>query len=77
MGQVVSVRTHLTVDQGSTTFSVLIPVSTSFPASRHRFTLGITTMHKLTLAPGLDRGQRDDYSTTPLHGTASDIIVPL
>jgi hypothetical protein len=78
LGQVVTVRIHLTVDSGSTTFSVLIPrvnLVPGQPAPIH--TEGITTIHRLSLAAGLDRGQLDHYSVTPLHGTASDIIVPL
>jgi hypothetical protein len=78
LGQVVTVRIHLTVDQGSTTFSVLIPRVNLVPGQPTPIhTEGITTIHRLSLAPGLDRGQLDHYSVTPLHGSASDIIVPL
>jgi len=78
LGQVVTVRIHLTVDSGSTTFSLLVPrvnLVPGQPAPIH--TEGITAIHRLSLAPGLNHGQLDQYSVTPLHGTASDIIVPL
>jgi len=78
LGQVVSVRIRMTVDSGSTTFSVLVPrvnLVPGQPASIH--TEGITAIHRLSLAPGLNHGQLDQYSVMPLHGTASVIIVPL
>ncbi len=78
LGQIVSVRIRMTIDTGSTTFSVLIPrvnLVPGQPATIH--TEGITAIHRLTLAPGLNHGQLDQYSVTPLHGTASDVIVPL
>jgi hypothetical protein len=78
LGQVVSVRIHLTIDQGSTTFSVLVPRVNLVPGQpAHIQTEGITTLHRLSLAPGLNHGQLDQYSVTPLRGTASVIIVPL
>lgn len=78
LGQIVSVRIRLTVDSGSTTFSVLVPrvnLVPGQPAPVH--TEGITAIHRLSLVPGLNHGQQDQYSVTPLHGTASDVIVPL
>jgi hypothetical protein len=78
LGQVVTVRIRMTVDSGSTTFSVLVPrvnLVPGQPAPVH--TEGITAIHRLSLVPGLNQGQQDQYSVTPLHGTASDIIVPL
>ena len=78
LGQIVSVRIRLTVDSGSTTFSVLVPrvnLVPGQPAPVH--TEGITAIHRLSLVPGLNQGQQDQYSVTPLHGTASDVIVPL
>jgi hypothetical protein len=78
LGQVVTVRIRMTVDSGSTTFSVLVPrvnLVPGQPAPVH--TEGITAIHRLSLAPGLNHGQLDQYSVTPLHGTASVIIVPL
>jgi hypothetical protein len=80
LGAVVSVTLHLTVDAGSTTFSVLLP-AVNLPdqpgASAPVSTDGITTRHKLSLVAALGRGQREHYRVTPLAGTASNVIVPL
>jgi hypothetical protein len=78
LGDVVSVVIRRTIDSGSTTFSLLVPnvnIVAGQQAAIH--TEGITAIHRLSLAPGLDQGQRDQYSVTPLEGTASDVIVPL
>ena len=79
LGTVVSVRTVLTIDTGSTTFSLLIPdvqlpsASTSIPIS----TDGITTMHRFSVIPQFNHGQREFYSITPLTGTASHVLFAL
>jgi len=76
LGSVVSVTLHLTVDVGSTSFSVLVPPVTvsgiggSAPVS----TDGITTIHKMPFAPPLNLGQRDLYQVTRLSGFANHII---
>jgi hypothetical protein len=78
LGAVVSVVIRLTPDAGSTTFSLLVPrvsLIASQPAAIH--TDGITAIHRLSLAPGLNHGQQDQYSVTSLQGTASNVIVPL
>jgi hypothetical protein len=78
LGQIVSVVLRLTPDSGSTTFSLMVPRVNLIPGQpTHIHTDGITTIHRLALAPGLLHGQLDHYSVTPLHGTASDIIVPV
>jgi hypothetical protein len=80
LGIVVSVTLALTVDSGSTTFSVLIPKVTLVAgpgASAPICTLGITTVHRLSLVPQLNLGQDELYTVTHLTGTASDIIIPL
>ena len=78
LGDVVSVVISRTVDLGSTTFSLLVPnVNIVVGQQAVIHTEGITAIHRLSLAPDLDQGQRDQYSVTPLEGTASDIIVPL
>ena len=80
LGVIVSVTLQLTVDAGSTTFSVLLP-AVNLPdqtgASAPIRTDGVTTRHSFSLAPVLDRGQRDHYRITPLRGTAASVIVPL
>ena len=78
LGQIVSVSIRQTPDFGSTTFSLLVPrvnLNANQPAPIH--TEGITAIHKFSIAPGLDHGQRDVYKVTQLRGTASAAIVPL
>jgi hypothetical protein len=70
----------LTVDSGSTTFSVLIPKTTlhsTLGASTQIQTEGITTVHRFGLAPVFNLGQDELYTVTPLRGTASNLIIPL
>jgi hypothetical protein len=73
VGKVVSVSTHITVDSGSASFTILIPKSmlakgqVSIPIK----TVGITTIHRSSVLPVLNGGQRDLYVTTFLSGTAS------
>lgn len=80
MGTVVSVTLVLTPDSGSTTFSVLLP---QVNLDNHRGssvavnTDGITTHHRFSLVPQLLRGQLERYHVTPMHGTASLVIIPL
>lgn len=73
LGTVVSVTLVLTVDMGSTTFSLLIP-QVQLPeqpdASVFIQTEGITTAHRLFL--GLIGGaQQETYTVTALYGTAA------
>ena len=78
LGTVVSVTLLMTVDTGSTTFSVLLPpvnLPNQLGASVPIYTDGITTAHHLF--PVLNQGQRARYTVTPLRGTASNVIVPL
>ncbi len=80
IGSIVSVTLILTVDSGSTTFSVLIPKTTlqSAPgSSAHIRTEGITTVHRFSILPAALLGQDELYAVTALHGTASDVIIPL
>jgi hypothetical protein len=78
LGQIVSVRIHVTVDAGSTTFSVVIPwvnLIAGQPTPVH--TEGITGVHRFSLVPSVNQGQQDIYTVTRLHGTASNVIAPL
>jgi hypothetical protein len=73
-GTLVTVTIVRTVDAGSTSFSVVVPrmnidAGTPSPLS----TVGITTIHRFSLVPALDRGQLDTYSVTRLHGTAQAV----
>jgi len=74
LGTLVSVTLRMTVDTGSTGFSVFIPrmripQGTSAPVH----TDGITTVHRLTIPPLLSQGQLDTYSTMALQGTAQAV----
>ena len=76
MGTLVSVTTRMTVDTGSTTFTLLVPTvnlaSESSLAQIH--TYGIATVHKFSVVPAANRGQRELYTTMELSGTASLVL---
>jgi hypothetical protein len=72
----VSVTLQLTVDSGSTTFTLLLPrVNLPGPPALPAFvpvvTDGISTVHHLSLVPGLQHGQQDFYTVTRMTGTAA------
>jgi hypothetical protein len=72
LGMLVSVTLMLTVDSGSTTFSLMIPrVNLPGEQSVPISTDGITTVHRFSLIPVLNQGQRDFYTVTRLSGSAS------
>jgi hypothetical protein len=73
-GTLVSVTTIMTVDTGSTTFSLLIPRVTvqNWQHAQIR-TFGITTRHRLTIDTPA-HGQLDTYQIHPLTGTASFVV---
>lgn len=75
IGVLVTVRTHMTTDAGSTTFTLLLPIvrlEGSSPAQVH--TYGITTAHKFSVLPTMNLGQIESYTTTELSGTAELVI---
>jgi hypothetical protein len=73
-GTVVSVVILLTVDSGSTTFSVLIPrVNLRFSDSAAITTYGITALHKFSII-GLPNGQQDFYTAHQMQGTAAFVV---
>jgi hypothetical protein len=76
IGSVVTVTIRRTVDAGSTSFSVLIPtvnlVGPGQPAPIS--TEGITTVHRFSIIPALNRGQTELYTFTPLIGTAEQVL---
>ena len=77
LGTLVSVTLVLTVDTGSTTFTVLLPrvnivsqgPSTSVPVS----TEGIRTVHAGPLGPPFGHGQEEFYTLISLTGTATHV----
>lgn len=78
IGQLVSVLLHVTVDSGSTEFSVLLP-TVNLGASKHATiqTEGITTIHRFSIVPISLQGQTELYTFTHLTGTAENAIIPL
>jgi len=75
IGTLVTVTTFLTVDSGSTTFTVLIPtVNLRSSDSVAIWTDGIATVHRfLVVGPPL-QGQTEIYTVYPLSGTASFVV---
>ena len=76
LGTLVSVTLRITVDSGSTSFTLLLPrvnlpAPPAQPAAVPVKTDGITTVHHLSLVPAFQRGQQDTYVVTPLTGTAA------
>lgn len=72
LGAIVSVTLVMTVDTGSTTFSVLVPgvQLPQDPSSVSIHTDGITTIHRVFVAL-IGHPQSETYTVTPLHGTAA------
>jgi len=74
IGTLVTVTIFLTVDSGSTTFSILIPVvnlrtSDSAPIT----TYGITTLHRFSII-GPPQGQAEFSTAHQMSGTASFVV---
>lgn len=77
LGTIVSVTTAMTVDNGSTSFSVLIPkinLDTKMGATAIVSTQGIETQHKFSVIPAFKKGQMDTYKVTSLTGKASFVV---
>jgi hypothetical protein len=71
IGTLVSVTLALTVDSGSTSFTVLIPhVNLNDKLHATIKTEGITTQHRFSVNPNLLKGQLDQYTYLRLKGTA-------
>jgi hypothetical protein len=75
IGVLVSVTIILTVDTGSTTFTLVLPrvnlpAPPALPSAVPVTTEAITTVHHFSLIPSLQHGQQDFYRVTTLHGTA-------
>jgi hypothetical protein len=70
IGTLVTVLIHLTVDSGSTTFSLLVPQVNLPPTNIAQITTeGITTLHRMQIV-GPPNGQTELYTTHVLRGTA-------
>jgi hypothetical protein len=71
IGKLVTVTTFLTVDSGSTSFTLVVPrVNLTLFETVEISTIGITTVHRLLIV-GPRHGQQDFYTSHPLTGSAS------
>jgi hypothetical protein len=79
LGTLVSVTLSLTLDMGSTTFTLIVPdvaVETGLAGGSPVSTYGITTVHRI-FAARIGHPQSETYTVTPLTGIASAGILPL
>jgi hypothetical protein len=75
LGLLATVVTRLTVDSGSTSFTLVIPrVNLRFSNSASITTLGVTAVHEFSLVPSILSGQADFYSAHNLKGTAAAVV---
>ncbi len=72
LGTLVSVTLTSTIDFGSTTFTILLPVTNLAPrmAFAPVATHGITVAHNFSPVPEFRYGQQELFTVTPFHGTA-------
>ena len=72
LGEQISVTLTATPDLGSTTFTLVVPrVQLELNQSTQLDTIGITAVHRFSIAPSLLHGQLDRYRVVRLRGTAS------
>ena len=77
LGTVVSVTIVMSVDTGSTSFSVLIPkvnLASTAGATAKIATQGIETTHKFSMIPAFNKGQADTYKVISLTGKGSFVM---
>lgn len=72
LGNLVTVTTRMTVDAGSTTFTLFVPTVNLVGQSLSITTFGVTTTHRGGILPNL--GQTELYSVTELLGTAESVV---
>ena len=78
LGEIVSVTLQMSIDTGSTTLSLLLPVVnilqggpvSAVPVS----TDVILTTHSGPFGPPLGQGQKEHYTIVPMTGTASQVL---
>ena len=75
IGTLVTVVTRMTVDTGSTTFTLVVPPVT-LPASNTTSiaTFGVTTVHRFSIIKAFMVGQDDLYTVKQLSGTAQFVV---
>jgi hypothetical protein len=75
IGKLVTVTIALTIDRGSTSFTLLVPnVNLGSSNLAHVNTDAITTIHRSAIDPKLVQGQTEIYSVTKLSGTATFVV---
>ena len=76
IGTLVSVTIRKTIDSGSTSFSLLVPVvNLTGPGDKETvYTIGITTVHRFSIVQAFMKGQIESYSVTNLSGMASEVL---
>jgi hypothetical protein len=73
-GELVTVTIRMTVDMGSTTFTLVVPRVVVPEGQRVPVdTIGITTIHRFSPIPAFNVAQREAYTVADLRGTASAI----
>ena len=72
LGRQATVTIVRTVDVGNTTFTLLLPLVNLISGSHAITTLGITAIHRTSIA-GIGHGQLTTYHSTALHGTADQV----
>ena len=75
LGTLVGVTIHMTIDSGSSTFTLLLPrvnlpAPPALPVPGPVTTDGITTLHRFCTVLAQQHGQQEFYTVTPLQGTA-------
>jgi hypothetical protein len=75
IGTLVTVTTRLTVDAGSTTFTLVLPqINLGQALSTNITTFGVTTIHRFSLVPAFNLGQTELDTVTELIGTAEQVV---
>jgi hypothetical protein len=75
IGALVTVTIRMTVDSGSTAFTMLVPnVNLEGINSVDITTYGITTIRRFSIVPEFNQGQLDTYAVTELRGTAAHVV---
>ncbi len=75
LGTLVTVQVRGTVDTGSTSLTLLLPRVSLDAGNRAAIhTYAIRTVHRFSVVPAFNIGQRDLYETIALSGTASAVL---
>lgn len=75
IGTLVTISVRKTVDTGSTTLTVLLPrVVLDATNATPVHTYAIRTVHRFSVIPAFNTGQRDLYEILPLTGHASAVM---